>query len=76
MNSYTVRLGVCVLIGLIGFSLIMARISIEQIIIGFIMVSIAVIFGSYFAARLRQPKNPISPEIEELLRRAQNKNNK
>lgn len=76
MNSNATKLGVCVAVGLIGFSMIMARISIEQIIAGFIIMSLAVIFGSYFGARLRQAKNPMSPEIKELLRRAEEKDKK
>lgn len=74
--SYAVKLGVSVAVGLVGFSMIMVRSSIGMIIVGFIVVSIAVIFGSYFSAKLRQPKNSMSPEIEELLNRAQDKNNK
>jgi hypothetical protein len=76
MKSHATKLGVCVVVGLVGFSFIMARVSIEQIIIGFVLVALAVVFGSYFSAQLRQPKNPMPPEIEELVRRAQDKNGK
>jgi hypothetical protein len=73
MSKYAIKLGVCIAIGLVGFAMVMLRSSIESIIIGFLIVSVAVVFGSYFNARLRQAKNPMSPEIEELLRRAQGK---
>jgi hypothetical protein len=66
-----IKFGVCVVVGLIGFQMVMARASIAQIIIGFLLVSVAVVFGTVYLIRLRQPKNPMEDEIQILLRRAQ-----
>ena len=62
-----IKFGICVVIGLIGFSLVMGRSSIPAIIIGFLMVAAVVPSGHYFWAQLHAPKNPLAGEIEALL---------
>lgn len=64
--NYPVKFGICVVIGLAGFYLVMARINIELLITGFLLVAAAVACGHYFWARWRQPKNRFEPEIELL----------
>ena len=64
--SYRAKLGICIAAGLVGFYFVMARLSIESIIEGFLVVAAAVGFGSYYLARMRQAKNNIEPEIDVL----------
>ena len=45
----------------------MARMSIESLIGGFLLVAVAVLFGHYFWARMHQAENPMSDEIAALI---------
>jgi hypothetical protein len=64
--SHQAKFGLCVVLGLIGFYFVMARISIELLVAGFLVVAVAVMFGHYFWARMHQAKNPLEEEIAAM----------
>lgn len=66
MNSDKIKFGVCVVVGLFGFSLVMAMESIPGIIIGFLLVAAAVVVGAIYQAKIRTPRNPMQGEIDAL----------
>lgn len=64
--SYEVRFGICVAVGFVGLSMVMAQQSIALLIIGFLLVAVAVALGHYYWARMHQTKNHMDAEIAAL----------
>jgi hypothetical protein len=67
VSSDKIIFGVCVVVGLFGFSWVMGRESIASIIIGFLVVAAAVVVGTVYLTKMRHPKNPMQAEIDALL---------
>jgi hypothetical protein len=64
--TYGQKFGICVILGLVGFYFVMARMSVETLVAGFLVVALAVAFGYYYLARWRQPKNDLEGAISTL----------
>lgn len=67
MSPDKIKLGICVVVGLFGFSLAISKESIPAIIIGFLLVSAAVVVGTIYQVKIRHPRNPMQDEIDALI---------
>lgn len=76
MNPDKIKLVACIIVGLIGFNMAISRDSILIIIVGFLLVAAAVVVGTLYQTKLRQPRNTMQNEIDALLaRNKEDKNN-
>ncbi|HSE60764.1 MAG TPA: hypothetical protein VLA88_00550 [Candidatus Saccharimonadales bacterium] len=67
MSSDKIKFGICIVVGLFGFNLVISKESIASIIIGFLLVAAAVVVGTIYQAKIRQPRNPMQDEIDALV---------
>jgi hypothetical protein len=67
VNQDKIIFGICVVVGLFGFSWVMGRESIASLIIGFLVVAAAVVVGTVYLTKMRHPKNPMEDEIKALI---------